>query len=199
MPLQNRVTPWGEIVAAPWRGGLTGNRGCLHGPDRQLGTARWRTKAWISCLLVFRGRRRAPMPPGRWTALFFLDEAAAMAAGHRPCGECRNADHRRFKAAWAAAGLPGRRAAEIDAAMHPARVNRRREKVLHEAEAGDLPDGTFVAAGGAALLLRAGGAFAWSGEGYRAAPRPAGRVRVLTPAPMVAVMRAGYRPWTALD
>jgi hypothetical protein len=91
--LQNRVTPTGEIVADPARGMLMGNRGCIHGADRKLGVSRWRSKLWITCVLDWRGRTRDVMPPGRWTALFFLDEATALAAGHRPCGYCRRADH----------------------------------------------------------------------------------------------------------
>jgi len=83
VPLQNRVTPAGELVADAGRGLMMGNRGCLHGPDRQLGTARWRSQAWICCVLEWRGVRRDPMPPGRWTALFFLDEATALAANSR--------------------------------------------------------------------------------------------------------------------
>ncbi len=196
MGLQNRVTPEGEIVRAAWRGAFTGNRGCLHGPDRELGAARWRTKAWICCLLEFRGRRREPMPPGKWTALFFWDEAMALAAGHRPCGECRHADHVRFREAWAAAGLPGRYAREIDAELHEARVTRRREKVVHVADAAGLPDGTVLSGG---ILLAGGGAFRWSPEGYAPVPRPGGAVTVLTPAPVVTVLRAGYRPAMRLD
>ena len=103
MPLQNRVTPSGEIVADPSRGLLMGNRGCLHGPGRTLGVSRWRSKLWICCLLDYKGVRRDPMPPGRWTALFFLDEATALAAGHRPCGYCRRADYLAFAEAWRAA------------------------------------------------------------------------------------------------
>ena len=92
-PLQNRVLPTGEIVSDPARGLLMGNRGCIHRPDRTLGPARWRTKMWISCVLVWRDVRRDVMPPGRWTALFFLDEATALAAGHRPCAYCRRGDY----------------------------------------------------------------------------------------------------------
>ena len=99
MPLQNRVTPAGEIVADAGRGLMMGNRGCLHGPDRQLGTARWRSQAWICCVLEWRGVRRDPMRPGRWTALFVLDEATALAAGHRPCGFCRRPDFLDFAGA----------------------------------------------------------------------------------------------------
>jgi hypothetical protein len=100
MPLQNRVTPSGEIVADPSRGLMMGNRGCLHGQCRRLGASRWRSKLWICCLLDFKGVQRDPMPPGRWTALFFLDEATALAAGHRPCGYCRRGDYLDFAEAW---------------------------------------------------------------------------------------------------
>src|SRR5215470_15381258 len=118
MPLQNRVTPAGEIVADAGRGLMMGNRGCLHGPDRRLGGARWRSKAWICCRLDWKGVRRDPMPPGRWTALFFLDEATALAAGHRPCAYCRRADFDAFARAWAAADAGERlRAPAIDARL----------------------------------------------------------------------------------
>ncbi|MGB8623555.1 MAG: hypothetical protein WCD16_12105, partial [Paracoccaceae bacterium] len=103
MPLQNRVLPTGEIVVHPARADFMGNRGILHGGNRQLGTARWRHKTWITCLLSFKGRKRVPMTPGRYTELFFLDEAVALAAGHRPCAECRRADFLRYRDAWQAA------------------------------------------------------------------------------------------------
>ena len=125
MPLQNRVTPTGEIVADLGRGLLMGNRGCLHGPDRRLGVARWRSKLWICCVLDWKGVRRDPMPPGRWTALFFLDEATALAAGHRPCAYCRRADFVAFAEAWRGAHRLAQRphAAEIDARLHAERVD----------------------------------------------------------------------------
>ncbi len=203
MPLQNRVTPFAEIVAEPWRGRLTGNRGCLHDAEGRLGTARWRTQAWIACRLQFRGRRRAPMPPGRWTALFFWDEAAALAAGHRPCGECRREDYRRFMDAWAAAGLPGGPGQGgprgVDAHLHRHRVTRRREQIRFDAASGDLPDGAFLtvpASPHLAMLLWDGRLWRLSPDegGYLAAGRPPGRVTVLTPAPIVAALAAGYRP-----
>jgi hypothetical protein len=207
MPLQNRVTPFGEIVAEPWRGRLMGNRGCLHdsanGAEGRIGARRWRTQAWIACVLDFRGRQRDPMPPGRWTALFFPDEAVALAAGHRPCGECRRADYRRFMAAWAAAGLPGGPGAGgprlVDRHLHRHRVTRTRRQVRYAAAAGDLPDGTFVvlpeAPGEPTLLWRKR---SWrlslaSGR-YHPAGQPAGHVTVLTPKPIVDVLAAGYRP-----
>ncbi len=197
MALQNRVTPFGEIVAEPWRGSLMGNRGCLHtgaGREARLGRARWRSRAWIACRLEFRGRRRDPMPEGRWTALFFWDEACALAAGHRPCGECRRADLRRFKAAWAAAGLPGVSAREIDATLHAARTGP-----PGRAAPGAMPEGTMFVDPehpGRAVLRVGDRLMTWTPAGYRERPglapdRPA---TALTPAPIRAVLAAGYRP-----
>lgn len=202
MPRQNRVTPFGEIVRAPWRGQLTGNRGCLHDAAGELGVRRWRHQNWVCCLTAFRGRRRHPMPPGRWTALFFWDEAAALAAGHRPCGECRHHDYKRFMAAWAAAGLPGQGPREVDRHLHRHRVTRRRAQVRYRAESSGLPDGTFVMVDGArhmAMLLTGGRIWHLSPEdgGYLAAGPAPEQVTVLTPAPMVEVIRAGYAPGMA--
>lgn len=202
MPLQNRVNPFGEIAAEPWRGALMGNRGCLHDGAGRLGVRRWRHPHWVCCLTAFRGRERAPMPPGRWTALFFWDEAAALAAGHRPCGQCRRTDYRRFMEAWAAAGLPGGLTGGgprgVDRHLHRHRVTRRREKVTFEAPAADLPDGTFVIGPGLHRLPM----LIWEGQLWHLSPGdggylsaglvPDGPVTVLTPEPMVAVLRSGY-------
>jgi hypothetical protein len=205
LPLQNRVTPFGEITAQPWRGALMGNRGILHDDDLNLGAARWQHKNWVCCVTEFRGRHRAPMPlsgsPTRYTALFFWDEACSLAAGHRPCAECRNGDWRRFKAAWAVAGLPGWTAAEIDRVLHAARVTRTRRQVTHEAELATLPDGVFLTldAEDAPLMKWQGRLWHWSSEGYSdAGARPVSMARVLTPAPTVAVIRAGYAPEISL-
>lgn len=206
MPRQNRVTPFGEIVAVPERGTLTGNRGCLHDAQGRLGAARWRTKAWIACLTEFRGRHRDPMPPGRWTALFFLDEATAFAAGHRPCGECRRADHRRFSAAWRAGhGLAAEaplRAAEIDAVLHAARIDPATRRPRRDRAAlATLPAGTMIVHPGhsetPALWWR-GLLHPWSAGGYGAPACADGEavVDVLTPAPIRAAFAAGYRPGT---
>ncbi len=147
MPLQNRVTPAGEIIAHPSRGMLMGNRGCIHRPDQTLGVSRWRMKMWISCVLDWNGRRLEVMPPRtRWTALFFLDEATALSAGHRPCGYCRRADHRWLAESWRAArdlAAPPY-AWEMDVALHAERVDRRRTKLTRPAVFGDLPDGAMV-------------------------------------------------------
>lgn len=199
MPLQNRVTPFGEIVAAPWRGQFTGNRGCLHDDQGQIGARRWRHQNWVCCLTEFRGRKRDPMPPRRWTALFFWDEAVALAAGHRPCGECRYRDYKRFMAAWSAAGLPGDGPREVDKHLHKARVTRTRQQVRYTARSRDLPNGTFVTVANAdhlALMLRDGQLWHLSPEdgGYLPAGRAPKDVIVLTPKPMVSVLEAGYRP-----
>jgi hypothetical protein len=198
-PLQNRVTPTGEIVAVPARGLLTGNRGCLHGPDGRLGTARWRSRLWICCTLSWRGRRRDPVPPGRWTMLFFLDEATAFAAGHRPCAYCRRTDYVAYAEAWRrAAGLPVRpRAAEMDARLHAERVApRTRRQLTHPASPGSLPDAAMIRYGEAVGLLLDGRFRAWSFEGYAAAVdiAPDEPVELLTPPASVAVLAAGYRP-----
>jgi hypothetical protein len=198
-PLQNRVTPAGDIVAVPARGLLMGNRGCLHGPDRRLGVARWRSKMWICCVLDWRGRRRDVMPPGRWTALFFLDEATALAAGHRPCGYCRRPDHLAFGEAWRAGHRMAARpsAGEMDITLHAERVDRRtRGKLTRPARVGDLPDGSMALHDGTPVLLAGGRGYPWSFTGYGRPLRltPATSVRLLTPPAIVAALGSGYRP-----
>lgn len=203
MPLQNRVTPFGEITAEPWRGRLMGNRGCLHDGEGRLGVRRWRTQRWIACRLEFRDRHRAPMPQGGYTALFFWDEAAALAAGHRPCAECRRADYNRFMEAWAAAGLPGGPGrggvALADRHLHRHRVTRGRRQIRFDADAADLPDGTFLLV----PEIRRLPMLLWDGRlwhlsladrRYYAAGIPPADVTVLTPSPIVETLKAGYRP-----
>jgi hypothetical protein len=194
--LQNRVLPTGEIVADPARGTLTGNRGILHGADRTLGARRWTHPHWISCTLAYKGIRRTPMTPGTWTELFFLDEAVALAAGHRPCALCRRPAFTAFAAAWAAGtGLPAT-AAAIDRSLHAARVTRDRRQVRHLADPSLLPDGTMVLWEAAAHLVHRAGLRRFSMQGYGSAiPLPQqDAMTVLTPAPVVATLRAGYRP-----
>jgi len=198
MPLQNRVMPTGEIVADPGRGLMMGNRGCLHGQGRQLGASRWRSQAWICCVLEWRGRQRDPMPPGRWTALFFLDEATALAAGHRPCGFCRRPDFLGFAEAWREARRLDHRPAarDMDAVLHRERVGRLRRQRTHRAPAGELPDGVMIRANGGAGLWLAGRVWPWSFGGYAAPAMVSapGAVEVLTPPSTVAAIAAGYRP-----
>lgn len=198
MPRQNRVSPFGEIEATAARGLLTGNRGILHDAAGRLGRARWRHPHWIACRLDFKGLRRTVMSPGAWTELFFLDEAVALAAGHRPCAYCRRDDLRRFAAAWQEAhGLDGPpKAPEMDRALHGSRVHfRTRRQRTFAAMAGELPDGSFVGVSGDAWLVLGSAILRWTHRGYaHRAPLPDAPVEVLTPAPTVAVLRAGYRP-----
>lgn len=197
MTLQNRVLPTGEIVAEPFRGTLMGNRGCLHDAARRLGRARWRHRNWITCRLSFKGRRRTLMVPGRYTELFFLDEATALAVGHRPCAECRREDYLRFRAAWENAFGDRPSAAELDRTLHADRLDgvtgggQRR----HEVSARDLPDGAMALIEGRPMLVWAGALRPWHRDGYRAAlALPRGAITVLTPAATLAVLRAGYSP-----
>jgi hypothetical protein len=204
MPLQNRVTPEGEIIATPYRGLMMGNRGgCFHLPDRTLGSRRWASRQWIACVLEFKGRhRQAMMQPNRYTELFFLDEATALAAGHRPCFECRRRDAERFAALWAETrGWPApARAPEMDATLQAERVGAQGQKLTYRAQLSGLPDGAFVrlAEGGPAqaYLVDNGRILAWGPAGYGAALAAAKRrdVEVLTPRSIVAVLSSGYRP-----
>src|SRR5207245_10050941 len=150
MPLQNRVTPLGELVADPARGLVYGNRGCLHDADGRI-RRRYNGTRWIACRLQFRGWQRGPlMQPGRFTELFFLDEATAFAAGHRPCALCRRADYNRFLELTGARG-----ADEIDARLHEERVGQRGPAP------GDLPDGAFVLLDGEPWPVAGGGLPRW--------------------------------------
>lgn len=199
MPLQNRVMPTAEIVSDPGRGMLMGNRGCIHSPERTLGMTRWRSKMWISCVLDWHGRKRDVMPPGRWTALFFLDEATALSAGHRPCGYCRREDHRWFAECWRSAQAMAKRpyAKDMDIWLHAERVeSRTRRKVTRPAIVGDLPDGAMVGHDGVPALCRGGALLPWSFDGYGAPAviDPRHQVELLTPPSIVAALAAGYRP-----
>jgi hypothetical protein len=199
MPLQNRVTPEGEIIACAARGTMFGNRGgAIHDAHRQLTSSRWRSKAWICCVLDFKGRHRIVMTPNRYTELFFLDEATALAAGHRPCFECRRHDALAFAAAWhRARRLSARpRAPDMDAVLHPERVTRRGEKVTYRARLDCLPDGTFVRWADAPHLLLSGRLRPWTSAGYQAGRRTSRthEVEVLTPRSIVAALSAGYAP-----
>ena len=195
MPLRNRVTPLGELVADPARGLVYGNRGCLHDADGRI-VRPFQLRRWIACRLAFRGRRRSPlMQPGRYTELFFLDDATALAAGHRPCAECRRADYDRFARSWRE--LHGETGAEtIDRRLHDERVDpATRGRRLHEAPLDDLPDGVIVLHDGDPKLVLDAELLTWSLGGYtRREPRPDGRATLVTPPSLAAVLQAGWAP-----
>jgi hypothetical protein len=191
-PLQNRVDPFGEFHAVAERGGLMGNRGGrLHRDDRTLSGSRWKNKHWLICVCEFKGRRRDVWGKG-YTQLFFLDEPTALAAGHRPCFECRRLAAKAFIAAFPDA--PGRVEA-MDEALHRERVENRLKR-LWRTRLGDLPDGAMIARDGRAYALRSGALARWSFAGY-GAPAPLESdavVDVLTPPSTVAALKGGYKP-----
>ncbi|RZV98833.1 MAG: hypothetical protein EX266_16175 [Rhodobacteraceae bacterium] len=192
MPFQNRVLATGEIIAHPARGRFMGNRGILHDVRQRIGTARWRHKAWIICVLRHKDWHRQVMRPGNYTELFFLDEAVALAAGHRPCKLCRRDAYIGYTTA---AGHDGP-APDLDHRLHLERaVPRRFQQRRHKTDIAELPDGAILFDDSPKLVL--GDTLrAVSPEGYGPAqPRPtAGRVTVLTPPTSLAALRGGYTP-----
>jgi hypothetical protein len=197
MPLQNRVTPTGDIVADPHRGIFTGNRGIIHDPaTKTLLKKRWSSPAWITCVCEFRGWRRKVMGGRSWTELFFLDEATAFAAGHRPCFFCRRDDANRFRAAWQQGnGVTDVLAKEMDAVLHRERLERGKKR-LHPlpVPVAELPDGAMVQAEAESLLIVQGRALLWSMAGYRKAVNAIEDAMLLTPPSTLRAISAGYRP-----
>src|SRR2546423_1619419 len=198
MALQNRVDPFGELIATRARGMLFGNRGGrFHRDDRTLGKRRWASRQWICCVLQFKNRRRDVWGPG-YTDLFFLDEVTALAAGHRPCFECRRVDAKAFAEKWAIAKrdeIP--HAPEMDLVLQSERVNGRTKRT-HEVQIDDLPDGAMLALidqPHSAFAVRGGHLLRWSENGYvDKIARPHGATNVLTPPSIMAVLAAGYAP-----
>jgi hypothetical protein len=197
MPLQNRVDPFGELFAAPARGLFMGNRGGrFHTDMRELAARRWVSRQWICCVTKFKARQREVW--GRfYTELFFLDEPTALAAGHRPCFECRPKDAEDFAEHWRKARKLRRRprAAEMDEVLHRERLNGRAKR-LHRREIETLPDGAFITLNGVAFAIRGNVLLRWTADGYDARlPRPRqGAVDVLTPPVVLGVLAAGYQP-----
>ncbi len=196
MPRQNRVTPFGELVATAHRGTLMGNRSCLHDAAQRIQRP-FALQRWIICLLQFKGRRRTVMTPGRYTELFFLDEATALAAGHRPCAECQRERYQRFRAHWAeASGVSGMPSAdEMDDVLHAERLDAAGAKRTYLERPSRLPAGVLVADHEAcAHLVLADALRAWSPAGYgpRRARAPSAPMRVLTPPSIVRVLARGY-------
>jgi hypothetical protein len=198
-PRQNRVDPWGALRAVPARGGMMGNRGILH--VGQYIVRPWANKAWMTCVLDATFQKRRPFSANTYSELFFLDEATAFAAGHRPCRTCQRQRHDHFNKAWtaanaAAASRPQLPIADIDKALHAERTRPDRSKRTFIATLSELPPGTFFEHLGQARLVWPTGLLVWSFQGYTqgGALAPNTEVKVLTPRSIVQLYRAGFRP-----
>jgi hypothetical protein len=202
--LQNRVDPFGNIISTPERGAWLGNRGVLHNHQQQIVRA-YKVKAWITCVLQFKGRHREVMQPDRWTELFFMDEATAYAAGHRPCFQCRYQDHQRFKAYW----LKGNPqygfnmktpVALIDNILQAERIAANRSKITYPENLHALPNGTFVSYLEKPYLVKNNQLYLWRPRGYEKPVTYAetGKLPVLTPRSIVNMFHAGYVPQMAV-
>jgi len=198
--LQNRVNPFGQLIKTPERGAWLGNRGVIHNEDKEI-VRPFKIKAWITCVLAFRGRHREIMQPNRWTELFFLDEATAFSAGHRPCFQCRYQDHQRFKEFW----LKGNPqygfdiktpVSKIDEILQTERIAADKSKVTYQESIKALPNGTFVVYNHQSFLFKDDYLYAWSSAGYEkgiALPN-VNKLQVLTPRSFVNMFKAGYLP-----
>lgn len=200
--LQNRVDPFGNIIKIPERGAWMGNRGVIHNHQKEI-VRPYKLKTWITCVLQFKGKHREVMTPDRWTELFFMDEATAFSAGHRPCAECRREDFNRFKKYW----LLGNEEAGfnlktpismIDKFVHAERMDKKKNKKTYKQVAATLPDGTMIVLSGKAFLKKGDKLYEWSPAGYtHPVAIPQGEVDVLTPPSFVKAFRAGYIPQIA--
>jgi hypothetical protein len=187
VPLRNRVTPLGELIADPARGLVYGNRGCLH-DDRGQIRRRFATRRWIACRLEFKGwHRKTLMQPGKFTELFFLDEATALAAGHRPCALCRREDYNRFLELTGAGS-----ADEIDERLHGERLDGDGRR-LHQAPVKELPDGAFVLRGGEPWLVLGNELVHWTPAGYAERSSARGTVETITPPTLIDVLLADWK------
>jgi hypothetical protein len=203
-PLQNRVDPFGQLIRTTGRGAWMGNRGLIHN-EHQLIIRPFRLKAWITCLLEFKGRRREVMTPNLYTELFFLDEATAFSAGHRPCAECRRADFNRFKAAWVQGNslymynikTP---IGEIDEILQRERINPNGSKFTYKERLGNLPEGSFIEYNGKPYMIREPNrVIHWTPFGYTDSIKLplTTEVNVLTPKSIINSFQSGYIPQTA--
>ncbi len=194
MPLRNRVTPLSELVADPARGLVYGNRGCLHDAAGQI-RRRYNGRRWIACRLEFKDwKRKQLLQPGRFTELFFLDEATALAAGHRPCALCRREDYDRFVTAWGRLHPDQAGADAIDVQLHAERVDPiTRSHRLHQMALAELPDGAFVLHDDAPHLVLGADLLVWTPAGYtERSARSGERALLITPPSLVEVLRAGW-------
>lgn len=200
MPLQNRVDPWGNLVAVSARGEFLGNRGILHNGNKNI-IKPWAHKNWVTCELSFKGIKRELFGPNSYSELFFLDEATALAAGHRPCAHCRRQRYNEFKRLWGIAnGLPDSTAVsspEIDKQLHLERASRNRTKILFSTIFSEVPDGTLIALATEAYLVWGGCLHKWSHHGYDTTwplPPEDKVVQVITPQTIVQMFKVGFKP-----
>ena len=206
MPRQNRVDPWGQLNAVTAKGALLGNRGILHNDQEQIIT-QWRSKAWLTCQIQFMERKSTVFEPNSYSQLFFVDEATAFAAGHRPCAECRRERFNEFKAAWIEANrelIQGENPtiADIDKVIHAERVTEEKRKRTFVAQLGSLPAGAMIDVDGTPLLVWRGKLLPWSFDGYgksQASLPSSTSVQVLTPASVVRVFASGFTPQVHLS
>ncbi len=208
MPRNNRVNPFGELISTSAHGQFMGNRGVLHNERGELTDKRWTHQQWIICELEFKGRKRPLMSPGCYTELFFLDEATALAAGHRPCWECNRERYNLYKTAWLAGNSeygfnPKTSIREIDKILHAERVNKAKGKVTWQNRLAELPDGVFISLAekpSFSYLIQSGLLHQWAPEGYGEVLQPPlnSFVNVLTPKSTVGAIAAGFLPATAL-
>lgn len=199
MPLQNRVSPFGELFANAARGTFMGNRGGrIHDAAQRLGTRRWASKQWICCVLTFKNRHRTVWDDS-YTELFFLDEVTALAAGHRPCFECRRVDANAFASAWGRVIGQRPSAPQMDDVLHAQRLDGR-DRRLHRRPLAGLPDGSMITRDGESYAVREDRLLRWSPSGYvqQIARSDDETAVVLTPSAILDVLSAGYQPhWHA--
>lgn len=202
--LQNRVDPFGAIIATSARGSWMGNRGVIHNESKQI-IRPFKHKAWVICQLEFKGRKRVVMTPDRWTELFFLDEATALTAGHRPCFECRKEDAKRFKSCWIKGNpshhfTPATSINDIDEIIHRERIDHEKKKVVHQRKVSETPDGTFILMNDHPYLLCKGQLHRWTPFGYEDVMTVSGSylLTILTPNSIVNAIQAGYVPQQAI-
>jgi hypothetical protein len=196
--LQNRVNPFGQLIKTPERGAWLGNRGVIHNKQKAI-VRDYKIKAWITCVLEFRGRHREIMQPDRWTELFFLDEATAFSAGHRPCFQCRYKDHQRFKEFWIKGnpqyGFDMKKPVyQIDDILKAERIAADKSKVTYEENIKALPNGTFAIYDNQPHLFKDNHLYLWNPAGYGKgiALPDVNKLRVLTPRSFVNMFNAGY-------
>jgi hypothetical protein len=198
--LQNRVDPFGRIIKTSARGAWMGNRGVIHNEHKEI-TRAFKHTAWITCVLEFKGKRRTVMTADRWTELFFLDEATAFAAGHRPCFECRREDAKRFKSCWIQ-GNPlhnfnmSTSIHQLDEVIHRERIDHEKKKVLRQRPSSAIAEGTFIVLNEDPYLFSNRRLHRWTPFGYEnsiAVPE-ASMLTILTPDSIVNAFRAGYVP-----